>query len=193
LSTPDGRQLTAGTTVTAIRVALGEPSTWATLTDALQAARAGDAGPLLSVLTPILGPRGRFDAALATDCNDAQNRIAPAQIQDLARKWQAAYPLFGDSVAADLVACAPWPTGGGRVQAPAPADLPPLVVIGSAAGPRSSMDAARAVAQSLPSGVFVGWQGAAVGAFPRTQCVNSLVDNLLVDGQLPDASILCPP
>ena len=42
LSTPDGRQLSAGTAVTAIRVALGEPSTWATLTDALQAARAGD-------------------------------------------------------------------------------------------------------------------------------------------------------
>ena len=42
LSTPDGRQLSAGTAVTAIRVALGEPSSWATLTDALQAARAGD-------------------------------------------------------------------------------------------------------------------------------------------------------
>jgi len=39
----------------------------------------------------------------------------------------------------------------------------------------------------------MGWQGAATGAFPRTQCVNSLVDNLLVDGRLPDASTLCPP
>jgi hypothetical protein len=55
------------------------------------------------------------------------------------------------------------------------------------------MDAARAVAQSLPSAVFIGWQGAATGAFPRTQCVSSLVDGLLVDGQLPDASTLCPP
>ena len=60
------------------------------------------------------------------------------------------------------------------------ANWPPLVVIGTAAGPRSSMDAARAVAQSLPSAVFIGWQGAATGAFPRTQCVNSLVDNLLM-------------
>ncbi len=193
LSTPDGRQLSAGTAVTAIRVALGEPSSWATLTDALQAARAGDPAPLLNGLVPTLGSRGRYDAALATDCNDAQNRIAPAQIQELARQWQKTYPLFGSSVAADLVACAPWPTGGGRALAPVPADLPPLVVIGTAAGPRSSMDAARAVAQSLPSAVFIGWQGAATGAFPRTQCVNSLVDNLLVDGQLPDASTLCPP
>ena len=193
LSSPDGRQLSAGTAVMAIRVGLGEPSTWARLTDALQAARVGDPVPLLSGLTPTLGSRGRYDAALATDCNDAQNRIAPAQIQDLARKWQTAYPLFGTSVAADLVACAPWPTGGRRALPPTPPDLPPLVVIGSAAGPRSSMDAARAVAQSLPSAVFIGWQGAATGAFPRTQCVSSLVDGLLVDGQLPDASTLCPP
>ena len=88
--------------MTAIRVALGEPSSWATLTDALQAARAGDPAPLLNGLAPTLGSRGRYDAALATDCNDAQNRIAPAQIHELARKWQTAYPLFGGSVAADL-------------------------------------------------------------------------------------------
>jgi pimeloyl-ACP methyl ester carboxylesterase len=193
LAAPDDRLLTAGAAVTAIRVALGEPTTWNALADALQAARAGDPVPLLTVLAPTLGQRGRYDAALATDCNDTRNRIAPAQIQDLARKWQAAYPLFGGSFAADLVACAPWPTGGTGPQAPAPPDLPPLTVIGSAAGPRAPMDAARAVAQSLPSAVFLGWQGAATGAFPRTQCVSSVVDNMLVDGKLPDPSTLCPP
>jgi pimeloyl-ACP methyl ester carboxylesterase len=193
LTVPDGRRLSAGTAVTAIRVGLGEPSTWAALTDALQAARAGNPEPLLTGLAPTLGTRGRYDAALATDCNDAQNRVAPAQIQDLARKWQAAYPLFGTSVATDLIACAPWPTGGGRPQPVAPPELPPLAVVGTAAGPRTTMDGARAVAQSFPSAAFIGWEGAATGAFPRTQCVNSLVDNLLVDGQLPDAGTLCPP
>ena len=193
LTAPDGRQLTASTAVTAIRVALGEPSTWVALTDALQAARGGDPVPLLTGLLPTLGPRGRYDAALANDCNDAQNRIAPAQIQDLARKWQTAYPLFGSSVAADLIACAPWPTGGGRAQALVPPDLPPLAVIGTAAGPRTPLDGSRAVAQSLPSAVFIGWQGAGTGAFPRTQCVNSVVDDMLVEGQLPEAGTLCPP
>jgi pimeloyl-ACP methyl ester carboxylesterase len=193
LATVDGRQVTAGTVVTAIRVALGDPSSWLALADALHAAQAGDPNPLLTGLAPTLGPRGSFDAALATDCNDAQNRIAPAQIDELARKWQAAYPLFGGSVAADLVACAPWPTGGAGPPGPVPAGLPPLTVIGTAAGPRVSMDAARAVAQALPSAVFIGWQGAATGAFPRTVCINSLVDNMLVDGQVPDPSTLCPP
>ena len=126
LNTPDGRQLSAGTAVTAIRVALGEPSSWAALTDALQAARAGDPGRSSTGSPRPSARAGRYDAALATDCNDAQNRIAPAQIQDLARQWQTAYPLFGSSVAADLVACAPWPTGGGRAPAAVPPDLPPL-------------------------------------------------------------------
>ncbi len=193
LTAADGRKLTAGTAVMAIRVALGEPATWPALTDALYAARGGDATALLAGLAPTLGARGRYDAALATDCNDAQNRIAPAQIEDLARRWQAAYPLFGGSYAADLVACAPWPTGGGRLQPLAPPDLPPVTVVGTAAGPRVPMEATRAVAQSLPSAAFLGWQGAGTGAFPRTQCVNSLVDNMLVDGQLPDAGTLCPP
>lgn len=193
LATPDGRLLTAGSAVMAIRVALGEPTTWPALVDALHAARAGDATALLAGLAPTLGQRGRYDAALATDCNDAQNRIAPARIDNLARKWQTAYPLFGGSFAADLIACAPWPTGGGRPQAPVPPGLPPLTVIGTAGSPRAPMEAARAVAQSMPSAVFIGWQGAATGAFPRTQCVNSLVDDMLVDGQLPDPSTLCPP
>jgi pimeloyl-ACP methyl ester carboxylesterase len=193
LTTADGRQITAGTAVTAIRVALGEPTTWPALADALHAAQGGDPNPLLAGLVPTLGPRGRYDAALATDCNDAQNRIAPAQIDDLAKRWQTTYPLFGGSVAADLVACAPWPTGGTRPQTAAPPDLPPLAVIGSAAGPRSSTDAAHAVAQAMPSAVFLGWQGAGTGAFPRTQCVTSIVDNMLVDGKMPDPSTLCPP
>ncbi len=193
LTTPDGRQLTAGTAVMALRMALGEPSTWPALADALQAARGGDPTALLAELLPALGPRGRYDAALATDCNDAQNRIAPARVEDLARRWQTAYPLFGDSFAADLIACAPWPTGDARPQSPVPPDLPPLTVIGTAAGPRVSVDATRAVAQSLPSAVYIGWQGAGTGAFPRTECVSSLVDAMLVDGRLPDPNTLCPP
>ncbi len=193
LSSPDGQQLTAGAALTAIRLDLGEPARWAALTDALQAATAGNPAPLLAQLAPLTGPRGRFDAVLATDCNDAQNRIAPAQIEDLARQWRTSYPMFGGSLATELVACAPWPTGDAAGQAPVPPDLPSLAVIGSAAGPRAPIEDARHVAQAMPSAVFIGWQGAATGAFPRTLCVNSLVDNLLVDATVPEAGILCPP
>jgi pimeloyl-ACP methyl ester carboxylesterase len=189
----DGQQLTAGATLTAIRTSLGEPATWAALTDALTAAAAGNPAPMLAQLAPLIGQRGRYDAVLATDCNDVQNRIAPAQIQDLAQKWRTAYPLFGGTFAADLVACAPWPTGDPAAVVPVPPDLPPLAVVGTAAGPRVPVEASQRVAQSMPSAIYIGWEGAATGAFPRTLCVNSLIDNLLVDASIPDAGILCPP
>ena len=193
LTAPDGQRLTAGVALMAIRTALGEPTTWPALANGLQAATAGNPAALLALLAPVLGQRGRFDAVLATDCNDAQNRIAPAQIGELAKRWGTDYPLFGGSLAADLVACAPWPTGGVAIQAPVPPDLPPLVVIGTAAGPRTPVDASQALARSLPSAVFIGWQGAGTGAFPRTLCVNSLVDNMLVDASVPEPGIRCPP
>ncbi|HEY0812706.1 MAG TPA: alpha/beta fold hydrolase [Pseudonocardia sp.] len=193
LTDPDGRLLTAGATVMAIRTSLGEPATWAALTDALAAAAAGNPAPLLDQLAPLIGERGRYDAVLATDCNDVQNRIAPAQIEDLAKRWRAAYPLFGGSFAADLVACAPWPTGGDAGAAAVPPGLPPLAVIGTAAGPRAPVDGSQRVAQSLSSAVYIGWQGAGTGAFPRTMCVNSLVDNLLVDAAVPETGVVCPP
>jgi TAP-like protein len=172
---------------------LDEPATWAALTNALTAAAAGNPAPMLDQLAPLIGQRGRYDAVLATDCNDVQNRIAPAQIGDLAQKWRTAYPLFGGSFAADLVACAPWPTGDGADAVPVPPDLPPLAVVGTAAGPRAPAEGSQRVAQSMPSAVYIGWQGAATGAFPRTQCVSSLIDNMLVDASVPEAGILCPP
>lgn len=185
--------LTAGSAVAAIRLALGEPSNWAALADALHTATLGDPTGLVGLLDPLIGPRGRYDAVLATDCNDTRNRIAPAQIDDAARRWRAAYPLFGDSFAVDLAGCAPWPTGSGEVAAPTPPDLPPLAVIGTTAGPRVPLDASRALAQALPSAVFVGWRGAGTGAFPRTPCITSVIDSLLVGGTLPDPATLCPP
>ena len=193
LSTPDGRQLSAGTAVTAIRVALGEPSTWAALTDALQAARAGD--PRRSS-TGSSRPSARAAATTPRSPPTATTRRTgsrPPRSRSSPGSGRRRTRCSGAASRPTSWRARRGRPGARRALAPVPADLPPLVVIGTAAGPRSSMDAARAVAQSLPSAVFIGWQGAATGAFPRTQCVNSLVDNLLVDGQLPDASTLCPP
>ena len=137
---------------------------------------------------------GRYDAALATDCNDAQNRIAPAQIQELARQVADGVPAVreqrrGRPRRVRSVAHRGRPGAGARPARPAAARRDRHG--GGSAHRRWTPPGPSA--QSLPSAVFIGWQGAATGAFPRTQCVNSLVDNLLVDGQLPDPSTLCPP
>jgi pimeloyl-ACP methyl ester carboxylesterase len=193
LAAADGRRLTAGSAVTALRTVLGEPRDWPALAAALAAAAAGEPTPLLNLLDPLTGPRGRFDGALATDCNDSRNRLSPARIAELATRWAGEYPLFGGEAALGLVDCAPWPTGGVAAAAPAAAGAPPMLVLGTAADSRDPLDGSRRASDALPSARFLSWQGAGTGAYPRTPCVTGVVDELLVDGVLPQADTLCPP
>lgn len=193
---PDGRVLTSGGAVTALQAGLSEPRTWPALAAALAAARAGDPVPLLDVLDPLAGLGGRFDALLATTCNDAARRLSPGEIAQLAADWRADYPLFGAPMALRLLACAPWPTVADPAVVPL-GPLPPVLVLGTAHDPRGPAEGSRRAAESLPSGRFLSWQGSGTGAWPRTTCVNDAVGRLLVDGVPPDGdlerSLLCPP
>ena len=189
----DGRRLTAGGAVTALVTALSEPRDWPALAAALAAPRAGDPAGMLALLSPVVGPDGRFDTTLATACNDSARRLAPAEVAELAARWQAQYPIAGGRLALRLLACAPWPAGGGPASAAPTAPAPPLLVIGVARDPRGPLDGARRVADTIPTSVFVSWQGAGTGAYPRTPCISTAVDRMLIDGVLPAPGTLCPP
>jgi pimeloyl-ACP methyl ester carboxylesterase len=193
LLTDDGRRLTAGATVTALLAGLGEPRRWPGLAAALAAANAGDPLPMITILDPLTGPRGLFDGMLATSCNDTRRRLAPGEIFDLAQRWRAAYPVFGTTLATRLLACAPWPTGPGDTKGGPAEEAPPILVIGTAADPRGSLDGSRRMADSLATARFISWQGAGTGAYPRTACISQVIDRMLLYGQLPESGTLCPP
>jgi len=193
LLAPDGRRLTAGATVTALLNGLGEPRRWSRLAAALTAASAGDPMPMLDILAPLIGPRGLFDGMLATSCNDSQRRLAPGEIGEIAHRWRTAYPVFGGTLAMRLLACAPWPTGRETPVTGQAEGAPPILVIGTAADPRSALDGARRTADSLATARFLSWQGAGTGAYPRTPCVRRVVDAMLLDGVVPESGTLCPP
>jgi pimeloyl-ACP methyl ester carboxylesterase len=189
----DGRRLTAGALLTTLLSGLGEPRDWPALTAALAAAGAGDPAPMLRLLDPVVGPRGRYDGMLATSCNDTMRRLAPGEVADLAERWRTAYPLFGGTFATRLLACAPWPTGGPTPPTGQAEGAPPILVIGTAADPRGPLDGSRRTAESLASARFLSWQGAGTGAYPRTACVSTVVDAMLIDGVAPEPGTLCPP
>lgn len=190
----DGRRLTAGTALLAVRTALAEPRDWPDLAGALAAAGAGDPAPLLTVLDPVIGAGGGFDAMLATACNDTPARLSPPEISAIAAAVTEEHPLLGGTLALDLLACAPWPAGGIPETSPDTSDaLPPVLVVGSSADPRNTADGPRHVADGLPTAGFVDWQGAGTGAYPRTPCVGAAVEALLVDGVPPTSDTLCPP
>jgi pimeloyl-ACP methyl ester carboxylesterase len=189
----DGRRLTAGGAVSALLAALGEPRRWPGLATALAAARAGDPAGLLAVLAPVTGPEGTFTGELATACNDAPQRLSPPEVAELVPQWRGEYPVFGPTLAHRLLACGPWPARPADPEpVPAPAG-PPVLVVGTTADPRTSLDASRRTAETFATGRFVTWAGAGTGAYPRTPCVTAAVHTLLVEGAVPSADTLCPP
>jgi pimeloyl-ACP methyl ester carboxylesterase len=193
LAAVDGSRLTAGAALTVLLDELGDPPTWPALAFALAAAANGDPAPLLAAITPVTGPQGRFDAMLATSCNDTRRRLSPGEIAELTASWRTAYPLFGTTLAMRLVACAPWPTTEGADIAGRGEGAPPILVLGTAADPGGALEGSRRTAEGLVSARFLSWQGAGTGAYPRTPCVTGVVDAMLVDGAVPPSGILCPP
>lgn len=190
----DGDTVTAGATVRAVRAVLSQPARWPELQAALAAADAGDAAGLVRLLAPIGGPQGRFDAALATRCNDSRVRATPGEAADRAADWAGRFPLFGVAAAQDLVACGPWPSGGPVVPAtPQGNPSPPVLVLGTAHDPRTPQSGAERTAEQLGNGRLVRWEGAGTGAYPRTPCVTAIVDRALLDGRAPAEPVVCPP
>jgi pimeloyl-ACP methyl ester carboxylesterase len=193
LTGASGRQLTSGTLLWALRRGLDEPAGWPELARSLAAAAGGDPAGMLALLDPVLGPEGNFDVALATDCNDTTQRVAPTQALELIQRWGSELPLFGPPAAARLLVCAPWPVPSERAPSGPAASAPPLLVLGTATDPRTPLDGAQRAAASLSTARFVSWQGSGHGAYPRTPCVADAVHALLIDGTPPGANVLCPP
>ncbi|HZZ46525.1 MAG TPA: alpha/beta hydrolase [Pseudonocardia sp.] len=189
----DGEILTSGSALNAVLIGLDEPADWPGLATAIGRARSGDAGGLLHYLEEWLGPNGRFDLALATRCNDFPQRVSPPQVSQLINQWQAKSPLFGALEAESLVLCTAWPVPTNPSR-PGPADsAPPLLVLASAQSPREPLTGYQRAADQLATAKLINWQGAGLGAYPRTPCVNKAVDAFLRDGAIPQTSVLCPP
>ena len=193
ITAADGRRLTAGMLVTVLLAGLGEPIGWPDLGTAIGQAQGGDPTAVLDRLTTLVSVGGGVDVALATACNDVRRRLTPGEVGDLVARWRTAYPMFGATMAQRILACGPWPPS---TDTPAPdpgPDLPPVLVVGVAHGPRAALEAARRIAGTTPGAVFLSWQGAGTGAYPRTACVTAAVDALLLDGTPPADGTLCPP
>lgn len=190
---PDGEQLTTTAMLNAVLVGLDDPAGWGGLASALAAAQTGNPAGLLGYLDQLLGLNGRFDLALATDCNDTTQRVSPPQVLDLMTKWRVAHPLFGALMAERLLLCTAWPVPSDPAKVGPAAGAPPMLVLTTATSPRVPEQGYQRAADQLLPGRVVNWQGAGRGAYPRTPCVTEAVNALLVDGSVPRESVLCPP
>ncbi|HET9258186.1 MAG TPA: alpha/beta hydrolase [Pseudonocardiaceae bacterium] len=191
------QRIGAGTAYQAVLETVGDPERWPQLAHALAAARDGDGTELAALVAPLLGTERslppRFDAALATRCNDTPTRIAPERAQQLAYQWQQRSALFGPLFAARLLWCSAWPVPSPPQADPQDRGVPPVLVVATTGDPVNPADGVRRAAQALPSGTLVLWQGQAHGGLTRSPCVLDLVTRFLKDASVPRQGTLCPP
>lgn len=192
----DGRGMAPGVAANAILTGLGEPDQWRTLAKAIDAAGHGDTGPLARFTGSLDGSATTpptLDATLATTCNDTHTRLTPQRITALAGEWRQRYPVFGGLLAQRLVWCGQWPVRREPLADPAMPGAPPILVVSTAADPRTPELGTTRTAQQMPSSVLIGWEGAGHGAVTRSDCVTEEVTGFLVDGRIPTQGVTCPP
>jgi pimeloyl-ACP methyl ester carboxylesterase len=193
----DGRMATAGWIFTAIIASLYDESYWRPLAMAVNGLKQGRAGGVFQLADGYLSRdqaghySNLFDVNATVNCTDDEKTPTVEQIRTLQDQWRAKYPLFGASMALNLI-CAQWP--GKRDPYPVgPAiGAPPIVVVGTLGDPATPYEQTAALANVLGVGVVVTWQGEGHGAYPQTTCVTEAVNRYLIDLRVPAANLVCP-
>ncbi|GAB2697557.1 alpha/beta fold hydrolase [Thalassiella azotivora] len=185
------RPLTAPLALTGVITPLYEDSTWPRLSEALEAALAGDGAPLLALadLYAQRGPDGTYagnllEALPAVTCLDYPVDDDPAAMRAAADRLLEASPTFGPMLAYGELTCAQWPVGAVRSPGPLTAEgAPPILVVGNTGDPATPYAWAVALADQLESGTLLTYEGEGHASYTRgSRCVDRAVDAYLLEG-----------
>lgn len=193
--TSEGYRLTPQLALRAVLTGLADRDRWRELADAVAAARSGDPNPLFGFVRPHLvedqRAAARLDGTIATRCNDTATRLPADRLHATARDLAREHPVFGATVAQELVWCSPWPTRSGEDDEIASKQAPPMVVVSTETDPVTPGKGTTRAADQMPSAVHVSWKGAGHGAL-SSSCVTDAARGFLVDGDVPRDGTLCP-
>jgi pimeloyl-ACP methyl ester carboxylesterase len=192
------RQATPGVVVTAVVAALYDQEAWPQLSQALAAARAGNAAGVFSLADSYSGRledgtySNLFDANIAINCADTDERVESDEVRALAAEWDARYPLFGARAAVYLYDCTPWEAERTPLPERDAEGSAPILVVGTAGDPATPVQGSVDMAEDLTSGVLLTWQGQGHTAYPKTPCVTDAVNRYLIDLVVPVDGLTCP-
>jgi pimeloyl-ACP methyl ester carboxylesterase len=196
----DGRIVGAETLLVAIAAPLYNAETWPLLDSLFTTALAGDATVALTLADGYFGrtPEGDYDgnqaeALRAINCLDFEYQNSVAVMKEEGRELAKAAPYLGPYLAYGDLSCLSWPFTAERPRAPAAAPgAAPILVLGTTNDPATPYEWAVSVAAQLESGILVTLQGEGHTAFNKgNACVDSTVEQYLVDGVVPAADVLC--
>ncbi|MFG3190695.1 alpha/beta fold hydrolase [Streptomyces omiyaensis] len=195
------RRLTEGLAITGIAVTLYSESSWPLLTEALEAAGAGDGGPLLRLADSYndRDEQGHYatqsHSQRAISCADSSERPTAAQARALVPEFRRLSPVFGAFLAWDTAGwCAGWPVEGeAKTPAAAAPGAAPVLVVGTTGDPATPYEGAERMARELGEGVgiLVTNKGEGHGAYGTSACVTRTVDAYLLDGKVPAYGTTC--
>jgi pimeloyl-ACP methyl ester carboxylesterase len=179
-------ELTLATVITAYA-----PSTWSTYLRGLDAAAAGDPAPLVELAERYTSIT-EWAPYVAVLCLDGPHPSDLDGFVRLADELDDIAPRVGTPLAVELLACTHWPADASREPAPiVAAGAPPILLLSTTGDGVTPPDQARAVAESLASGVLVTIEGEGHGAIGRRDCVDALVARYLVDLVVPPVGTAC--
>jgi pimeloyl-ACP methyl ester carboxylesterase len=170
------------------------------LEQGLEQALAGDGTLLLQLADVYLqrNPDGTYatnqwDAYTPVSCLDRPGTATPADVESELATFEAASPVFGESLAWGLVACTDWPVASDGLPAPVGAgDAPPIVVVGTTGDPATPYAWAESLATQLETGVLLTYDGTPHTAYRKgSACIDSAVDSYLLDGVVPADGTRC--
>ena len=195
----EGRALGVWGALTGIVAALYSQQSWGMLTDAFQAAFAGD-GSDLQFLADLYNDRyidqgyitNLIDANLAISCADSKNIEGKYDLDEINRQIMELAPTFGRYFEASDVGCEDWP------KAPTLIDYDYLVklekaalVIGTTGDPATPYEQAGSLVGLLGDARLLTFEGEGHTAYPGAICVNDAVDSYLIDSKVPNRNTTC--
>ncbi|WBB94581.1 alpha/beta hydrolase [Verrucosispora sp. WMMC514] len=194
----DGREATAGWIFYAIVSSLYSEPGWEQLARAIDRLNEGNPTDVFRLADNYTDRdsdgdySNLFDANLAINCADEEQRPDLERIRQLQSEWRSRYPLFGAPLAAGLVSCTEWPGGSDPYPTGRAEGAPPILVVGTTGDPATPYEQTPALAEMLGVGRVLTWEGEGHTAYPQTACITQAVNAYLIDLTVPPDGKRCP-
>jgi hypothetical protein len=130
----------------------------------------------------------------AVHCVDRPDVTDPEQIEASLTEFEEVSPVFGPFLAWGGLACGEWPVQAQSEPAPVNArGAGPILVVGTTGDLATPYEWAVALADQLDSGFLLTFEGFGHLAYRTagSDCVDSVVDTYLLEGELPEEEPTC--
>jgi pimeloyl-ACP methyl ester carboxylesterase len=194
----DGRMLNSDVLDTAISMALYEEQYWPILSQAFEETQAGETNTAFALADAYFRREDGqyqshfFESFLAITCADYPVETDPAALEEQNRQLAEITPLAAEVPIPDPI-CGNWPYPARDNVGPVAGEgADPILLIGTAGDPATPYESAVEVADQLESGVLISYNGDDHIAYDEGDaCVNTLVDDYLLTGEVPAEDPRC--